>query len=46
MHFAKNYDLRHYRTTSHWWQMQVSDRVITWLLILANIALVLSDYIE
>lgn len=46
MHFAKNYDFRHYQASLHWWQTPVPDRVITWLLILANIALVLSDYIE
>jgi hypothetical protein len=45
MYFPKNYDLRHYRTTRHWWQMPVSQSAINWFLLIANIFLILSDYI-
>ena len=45
MYFPKNYDLRHYQAVRQWWRIPLSQSVINWLLILANIILILSDYI-
>ena len=43
--FPKNYDLRHYQAVRQWWRIPLSQSAINWLLILANILLILSDYI-
>lgn len=45
MYFAKNIDLRRYQATRPRWRINLSQSEINWLLILANIILIASDYI-
>lgn len=46
MYFAKNTDLRHYQAVRQWWRINLSQSAINWLLILANILLIASDYVD
>lgn len=46
MYFAKNTDLRHYQAARPWWRIPLSQSIINWLLILANILLIASDYVD
>ena len=46
MYFHKNCDLRHYQAVRQWWRIPLSQSVINWLLILANILLIASDYVD
>ena len=46
MYFAKNTDLRHYQAARPWWRIPLSQSIINWLLLLANILLIASDYVD
>jgi hypothetical protein len=46
MYFPKNIDLRHYKAVRPWWRITLSQLVINWLLIIANILLIASDYVD
>lgn len=45
MHFPPNIDLRHYQASRQWWRIPISQSVINGILLIANILLILSDYI-
>lgn len=45
MYFPPNYDLRHYQASRQWWRIPISQSAINCLLLIANILLILSDYI-